>query len=484
MLSEMSDILRAFSSCFHRAAAFHWFVVIIFGLIVRLDFHGVTSFIRWLEFQPNHYESLLKFFRASSWRLADICRCWLGVVRQSVPSVTIQDSVLLVGDGIKIVKEAKFMPGVKSLHQDSDNSGKAPFIFGHHFGTLGLLAGTKKTMFCIPLKAELHEGVETLRNFQGKPAPEVDGEKSVTLVTLMMAMATETVRQMSKPCMLILDAFFAVGSTFLMAQECVNAEGKRLLHVITRAKGNVTAYKGVPSPAPSEKRSKGRPPVWGEKVHLADLFSQRVEQFQTVTLNLYGKDTLISYLCVDLLWKPARDKIRFVLVKDNGERFILMCSRLDWSPGQIIEAYSYRFKIELTFKRLKHLLGTYSYHFWTSAMPKRSKKMPVDWESITDKNDQTRIAQTSNAIEAFVNFGCIALGSLQILALKYSSLIWGKYSGWLRTRRSDIPSEEIVRSVIQKSFYHNFRSFKHTAIFQIISSKQRDSLCLYSDKAA
>ena len=33
------------------------------------------------------------------------------------------------------------MPGVKRLHQESDNSGKAPYIFGHHHGVIGLMAG-------------------------------------------------------------------------------------------------------------------------------------------------------------------------------------------------------------------------------------------------------------------------------------------------------------------------------------------------------
>jgi hypothetical protein len=35
--------------------------------------------------------------------------------------------VVLLGDGIKVAKEAERMPGVKKLHQESDNStGKPP----------------------------------------------------------------------------------------------------------------------------------------------------------------------------------------------------------------------------------------------------------------------------------------------------------------------------------------------------------------------
>ena len=39
------------------------------------------------------------------------------------------------------------------------------------------------------------------------------------------------------------------------------------------------------------------------------------------------------------------------------------------------------------------------------------------------------IAQTTNAIEGFVNFGCIATGILQIMALNFHNSIWKCYRG-------------------------------------------------------
>ena len=93
MLNELSPFLLTFSVCFSRNAAFYWFIVIVFGLIVCLDFYGITSFIRWLTLEPNYYETLLHFSKASSWRI-------------------------MVGDGIKASKEAKKIPSVKKLHQE------------------------------------------------------------------------------------------------------------------------------------------------------------------------------------------------------------------------------------------------------------------------------------------------------------------------------------------------------------------------------
>lgn len=479
MLNELSTILLAFSPCFSRVAAFRWFVVIILGFLIRLDFHGVTSLIRWLALDPKYYETLLNFFRASSWQLWKIQQCWVAVLQKRCPLITINGHLLMIGDGIKIGKEAKYMPGVKRLHQESDNSGKAPFIFGHHFGVVGLLAGTLKGLFCVPVMAEIHEGVEKLRAFQGKQPPSVGGEESVTIVTLMLSLASNLAHSLARPSMVILDAYFAVGPALAIARQCLDDQGQRLLHVITKAKDNVVGYESA------IKNSRGRPAKWGKRVKLRDLFNQRAGEFQSLPLYLYGKKTTLSYLCLDLLWKPIQEKVRFVLVEDGQNCIILMCSHLHWSPEDIILAYSYRFKIEVSFKSLKHSIGAFYYHFWTSAIPKLSKKKgtAVDLNSVQEAQ-QRLITKTTDAIEGFVNFGCIALGILQILALNYSQSVWGKYTGWLRTQRSEIPSEETVRSVIQETFYHNFHDFSDTAIYQIITAKQRQRLHLYGKDAA
>ena len=90
-----------------------------------------------------------------------------------------------------------------------------------------------------------------------------------------------------------------------------------------------------------------------------------------------------------------------------------------------------------------------------------------------DPNKQSLIHQTANAIEAFACFGCVATGILQIVALNFHQTIWRKYAGWLRTITSTVPSEEIVKTVIQQEYYHNFRFFRHMTIYRIIMSKNR-----------
>ena len=152
MINEISRILEQFRPCFSRRAAFEWFVIVILGFMIRLDHHGVSSFVRWLCIDPQLYTSLLWFFRASSWELKTIMHCWWQVVLSNCPLIKVDGRLLLAGDGIKISKEAEKMPGVKKLHQESDNSGKAPYIYGHHHGVIGVLAGwVKKNVLYSPL---------------------------------------------------------------------------------------------------------------------------------------------------------------------------------------------------------------------------------------------------------------------------------------------------------------------------------------------
>jgi hypothetical protein len=285
----------------------------------------------------------------------------------------------------------------------------------------------------------------------------------------MAALIVDLVGALGKPCIVVLDAFFAAGPVFKIVQTLRNSSGQRLVHLVTRAKCSAVGYEDPPP----KTGGKGRPRKYGKKVKLMQLFHARAGDFTEAAIEIYSENKAVLFLCLDLVWKPVGEKLRFVLVADEDEKFILMCSDLTLSPQDIIRAYSYRFKIEVSFKALKHLMGVFFYHFWTRVWPKAGKKVNSDLSSIGTHSKQL-IAQTTNAIEGFVNFGCIATGILQIIALKCHGAIWKKYKLWLRTITSTIPSEETVRAVIQEEFFHNFHSFNNTAIYRIIMSKSKE----------
>lgn len=92
----------------------------------------------------------------------------------------------------------------------------------------------------------MHEGVEELRELQGKPAPVVNGHPKVSVTRLMASMAVNLTMGMGKKAIIVLDAYFAVGPVFSIAKQAVEENGNRLLHVITMAKSNVVGYEEAP----------------------------------------------------------------------------------------------------------------------------------------------------------------------------------------------------------------------------------------------
>jgi len=317
----------------------------------------------------------------------------------------------------------------------------------------------------------LHEGAAELRKYQGKPAPTINGKTKVSITSLMAAMAVDATSFLNEKCLIVLDAYFSVGPVFCILKQAIGAGGERLIHIVTRAKSNVVAYEEPPP----KNGKRGRPRRYGCKHQLGRMFEEAQDCFKSTAIELYGQRKTISYLCLDLIWKPVQEKVRFVLVRDGKEQFILMCSDLTMAAPDVILAYGFRFKIEVNLKVLKYLTGAFFYHFWTNAWPKLNKKSPGVGTpaAILDEDFQRLIGQTMNAIEGFVNFGCIATGILQIIALNLNQTIWDRYHGWLRTVTSEIPSEEVVRSVIQEEYFHNFRAFKNSAIYRIIMSKSK-----------
>jgi hypothetical protein len=285
----------------------------------------------------------------------------------------------------------------------------------------------------------------------------------------MSALAATLVPSLGTRCLLVLDAYFAVGPVFDILKTVCDSTGQRLVHVVTRAKSNVVAF----ADAPPQTRRRGRPRIYGQKLNLTKLFDTHRASFEQARIELYGQTKDVAFLCLDLFWKPIGEKVRFVLVADGDGRFILMGSDLTLGAKDMILAYSYRFKIEVSFKVLKHVIGAFFYRFWTHAWPRIGTATGSDLSMVTDSRKQRLIAETTDSIEAFVNFGCIATGILQILALNYHETIWKRYMGWLRTVSSTIPSEEVVQTVVQQEYFHNFGNFSNDAIYRIIKSKNR-----------
>src|SRR5271156_3236258 len=133
-----------------RQRTFFWLVTILMGFTIKFDSIAATSIARGVGLLPGYYTCMLNFFNSTAVNLEVLQSLWIRVVfSQFSGLVRINGRYLIAGDGIKIGKERKKMPGVKWLHQESDSNSKAEHIMGHSIQVISILAKGLCTCFSI-----------------------------------------------------------------------------------------------------------------------------------------------------------------------------------------------------------------------------------------------------------------------------------------------------------------------------------------------
>ena len=415
-----------------RKRTFVFLVLVLVGFTIRLDLAGVTSWIRAVPLDPVHYKGLLHFFNYSTGLVLDeLTRIWIGLAHQVFTPLRVGESIVYAADGYKATKEGKKMPGVKKLHQSSENSGKAEFIMGHSFQAVSMLACTAEgNVVAVPLVARIHEGVIWF-----------PGDK-LSLLDKLASLFLETVEPVKQKALLVADAYYASRKVILPLLE----QGH---HLLTRVRSNAVAY----LPAKSEPGRKGRPKVYGEKIALRTVFKRR-SRFTEAPSPVYGETQIrLQYWVEDLVWRPVGRVVRFVwVIHPTRGRLILMCTDGSIDPLKIIETYGYRFKIEVGFRQAVHVLGTYGYHFWMKAMEPIRRNGGNQYMHKKSEKYRKMVKRKLEAYHRFVQIGCIAQGLMQCLSLHHGPSVWMKFRGWMRTRKTDRPpSEGVVASTLRSS---------------------------------
>lgn len=425
------NLVRELRPAFKRHRTFLWFAVALAATCVRSDLRGVTSLVRALGLREVCYDRLLDFFHSRGIDLACLTRCWTALVLKTLSAhlFTVNGRIVLLADGIKAPKTGRKMPGVKKLHQESQNNSKPEYIFGHSCQAIAIVVKAASSFFALPLACRIHEGVVFTNRDQRTLLDK--------LVELLASLA------ITRPAYLVADAYYASASI-------IQPLLKVGQHLVTSAKTNSVAYE--PAEAPRTIR-RGRHRFYGSKVKLKQLFDDE-SLFIEAASPIYGdRNVTLRYRALDLLWKPVGIRVRFVLVihPERGRK-ILLCTDLSLPPMQVIQLYGVRFKIEVAFKQAVHTIGTYSYHFWMFDMkprPRRSGDQHLHRESDTYR-DQVR--RKLAAYHCHIQLGVIAQGLLQCLAVLHARVVWSQFGSWLRTVRPGIlPSEQVVAVALRHS---------------------------------
>ena len=429
-----------------RERTFLWMVLCLAGMTVRTDLMGVTSLVRALGLLAVCYDRMLDLLHSHALNLETLTRLWCGVVCTQPGILCVDGRPVLVGDGIKVAKSGKKMPGVKKLHQSSESNTKPEYIFGHSCQAVAVLLQAASSVFAVPLACRIHEGLVFSNRDQR------------TLLDKMIMLIDSL--SMADPFLFVADAYDATGKVV----HGLLAKGN---HLVTRVKNNAVAYGPPSAPAVHAPKKRGRPPKYGDKIRVASLLNDE-DTLSHAHSPIYGEtDVILRYHAVDLLWRPVGILVRFVAVRHpHRGSILLMCTDLTLSPLDIIRIYGLRFKIELSFKCALRVVGVYAYHFWMAAMIPLGRKSGDQYLHRKTAAYRDAVRRKLAAYHRQIQLGLIAQGLLQILSATVPQLIWRSFGSWMRTIRPGLaPSEQVAAIALRHSLPHFLADDENASIF-------------------
>jgi hypothetical protein len=407
-----------------RARTFMWMCLALFGLCIRSDLGGVTSFVRAGGLAAATYHRLLHLFHTPALALDTLTTLWVRLVLKLFVPLRAGTRPVLVADGLKAPKEGRLMPAVKKLHQESTDNSKPEFIFGHSFQAVGLLVrGPLGQVFSVPLASRIHEGL-VFCNADRR-----------TLLDKLVQLFLSISKVLEGPSLLVADAYYASRKVILPLLE----KGH---HLVTRVRTTTVAYRLAHQP---KTRGPGRPRLYGTKVRLRNVWKQK-HRFSAAASPVYGEKAVkIRYHSVDLLWRPVGRLVRFVFVDHpHRGRLILMTSDTSLDALEVIATYGHRFKIEVGFKQALHTLGSYAYHFWMMDMKPFARKSGNQHVHKESEEYRRLVRRKMDAYHRYVQLSAVAQGLLQHLSLNFRKSVWGYFGSWMRTMKPSAPPSEAV----------------------------------------
>ena len=113
---RIEQILTNLRPVFSRHAAYEWFVIIIWGILLCTQHPAITSYLNAVGLTQHYYTQALHWFHSKAISGKKLSLAWHQWLITHPQIHRLKGQPVYVGDGIKVSKEGRKMPGVKKLH--------------------------------------------------------------------------------------------------------------------------------------------------------------------------------------------------------------------------------------------------------------------------------------------------------------------------------------------------------------------------------
>jgi hypothetical protein len=231
-------------------------------------------------------------------------------------------------------------------HNPTPGPAGGPFVYGHVWVVLGLLARHPVWgVVALPLLARLYVREKNLPSIAPEHRPEF--RTKLELGVELVRWVVSWLGHLGKPVWAVTDGAYAT-APFLKPMRAL------AVTVVSRLRKDAALWT-VPGPRPKHRPGPQR--TYGERrIDLAKRGGQ-TRGWATGTFTLYGKATVKRYKTFVATWRPAGGAIRVVLVDEPKGWVAFFCTDTTATVADVLEAVAARFSLEIAFRDLKDVVG-------------------------------------------------------------------------------------------------------------------------------
>ena len=328
---EVVSLLMAFAPCF-TAPSWHYFAQFVWVMMVGWGRRLATT-VCTNDRLHKHYTNYARFLGRYRWQPAEVAQALLDLLLGRLPKTAVGERLTVALDDRPVPKSRGQAPGLAWHYCHNRGQCAGPFVHGHVWMQIALVARWGHEAFSLPLRALLYRRKKDC------------GRKTPYQEKWRLALELLNSLRWPHPVRLVADGNFYV-RPFVRA---ILEPGHDL---IVRLPKVAAVYR---LPEPPEKR-RGRPRTYGRKTTLEGAF--RKARFRRLEETLWGWHGTLRIAETILVPRVVGRPCKVVCVRlGRREPRYLLSTDLSRSAEEIVRLYAGRFSIEITFRELTQRCG-------------------------------------------------------------------------------------------------------------------------------